>query len=112
MTQPTRLAEREVVERRLIMEDEWKQFQESLNENHKTVEDSLAKLYNLVEAEEVDGVCLRISKISVLKDITNAMNSTMEACEFTLKHYILSESQKIQIDEHMRRFEENLVWFI
>ena len=114
MTMPvTKLAlKEEVITKRLITAEEWKQFQESLNENHKTINEELISLYNLVEAEKLDGVSLRVSKIKVLKNITSALNATMEACSYALTHYILSESQKLIIDECMRRFEENLAWFI
>ena len=109
----TKLAEKDaMIERRIPSTEEWNEFLKALRENYSIIDCELTHLYELVDAEKLDGANLRISKASVLAKITKTLASTMESCEFALKSYILNESQKIQIDEHMFNFEDNLVWFM
>lgn len=83
-----------------------------LNEDQEKLNDLLTQLYQITEYEKVDGVVIRLSKIKLIKEAIDCLKDSIESCEHMIDKYILSETQKVQIDEHLEKLTNSLMWFV
>ena len=83
-----------------------------LKEDQEKLNNLLTQLYQITEYEKVDGVVIRVSKIKLIKEVIDCLKDSIESCECMIDKYILSETQKLQIDEYLEKFTNSLMWFV